>query len=803
FETLRAELPLESNPQPLAAARGALRARYAAGEPRRVLVIGWDGADWAMIRPLLAAGKMPRLQEMMSRGIHGDLRSVRPLLSPLVWTTIATGKPAAEHGILDFLATDSAGNKVPVSSLSRKVPAIWSLVTNFGMTSTVIGWWATWPAEAVEGLMVSDRVAYQLFDYAGASSPAGKVYPESRWPEVQSRLVTADQIPYQDVRRFLDISREEFDRFWTETPDDQRLEQPVNHFRRILATTRTYHALALEAVAEKPDLTMVYYEGSDTVGHLFARFLPPRLPVVSEEDVRRYGRALPEFYVYLDELLGQLLDRAGDDVSVLLVSDHGFHTGDARPDADPADFTTGAVKWHRLHGVLAAAGPGFGRGAVDGASVFDVTPTILDLLGLPVPDDMEGRSLARPASGSTVRLASYAELPDLVPEVRVAASSGDGAARAAEDEERLRELAALGYIGGPKPAEPPPAAAPGPGAPAPADTGTPAAVDTALRGNATEAYNLATMHHNRGEYDEAIRLYLEALGRLPSMGPAWANLANVYQLQGRHEQAFRTLVEGYGKSGDIPLSNLVVLVEEAESAGRLQAAEGVLRQLEPRYGGVATYHAALGTLHQKAGRAAEAQREFRRTLDIDPLDSLALGQVLAWERQQGNDAEARRLYRAAVAKASGSLDALNELAVVALQQGWAEEAEPILRKILESDPGNAGILANLAATLMRQGRIPEATTMMQRSLERDPSNPRTHFNLGAMLAGQGRSEEALRSFRAALDNGLRTPRVYVAIAKMEFRLGRPERAREALQGALALDPGDAEARELLRLLEAG
>ena len=100
----------------------------------------------------------------------------------------------------------------------------------------------------------------------------------------------------------------------------------MTHLRKILATTRSYQRVALSLLEEQPDLSLFYNEGTDTVGHLFARFLPPLLPGVGAEDARSFGRALPEFYAYADELLGQLLAKADSNTTVIVVSDHGFFT---------------------------------------------------------------------------------------------------------------------------------------------------------------------------------------------------------------------------------------------------------------------------------------------------------------------------------------------------------------------------------------------------------------------------------------------------------------------------------------------
>ena len=190
--------------------------------------------------------------------------------------------------------------------------------------------------------MVTDRVAYQLFSLRDDASAEGKVYPAAAWSWVQKDLAPAEEISYQDVRWFVDVSCEDLERRWTSLAPERRQEDPVNHLRKILATTRSYHAIALELLRHQADLTLVYYEGTDTVGHLFARYLPPRMPGVSADEIRRFGHALPEFYAYADELLGELVAAAAPDTTVLLVFDHGFFTGEAWPASDLADFTQGA-----------------------------------------------------------------------------------------------------------------------------------------------------------------------------------------------------------------------------------------------------------------------------------------------------------------------------------------------------------------------------------------------------------------------------------------------------------------------------
>src|SRR5262245_50237112 len=167
FEAVSARLGPVEGP---AGMREALSARVlkerSVATGLKVALIGLDGADWEVIDPMVARGRLPNLARLKAAGAWGPLRSMDPMLSPLLWTTAATGKPPEIHGIIDFLVRDTrTGKPVPVSSRGRRVKALWNMLSDAGRTSAVIAWWATWPAERIAGHIVSDRVAYSTFAF--------------------------------------------------------------------------------------------------------------------------------------------------------------------------------------------------------------------------------------------------------------------------------------------------------------------------------------------------------------------------------------------------------------------------------------------------------------------------------------------------------------------------------------------------------------------------------------------------------------------------------------------------------------
>jgi hypothetical protein len=149
--------------------------------PGRVLVLGLDGVDPRIVDLLMAEGKLPNFATLRQGGAHGRLLSSRPILSPIIWTTIATGRPPSEHGIGHFVAVNErTGEQLPVTSQMRRVKAIWRIFSDQGRRVGVVGWWATWPAETVHGAIVSDHTCYHFLfaDGAGAGGErTGTFYP--------------------------------------------------------------------------------------------------------------------------------------------------------------------------------------------------------------------------------------------------------------------------------------------------------------------------------------------------------------------------------------------------------------------------------------------------------------------------------------------------------------------------------------------------------------------------------------------------------------------------------------------------
>jgi predicted AlkP superfamily phosphohydrolase/phosphomutase len=259
--------------------------------PHPIVLIGIDGGEWKVIRKLWSEGKLPHLKAVADRGVTATLRTAYNS-SPVIWTTIATGVTPREHGIVDFVVPTPRGD-VPISSDIRKVPAIWNMLTQARRRVNVFGWWGSWPAEEINGVVVSDRA---LLDLERRVSPA-------------SYLPTF----LEEVRQ----ARREPSLFGA----DDEAEMRDRAIARAAAT-----------LAGKPfDLHLVYFRSPDIVSHNHWKYYEPdSFADLDPRELAENRDRVPRSYEAVDQALGRILDAAPKDSNVLVISDHGFHA--AKPE---------------------------------------------------------------------------------------------------------------------------------------------------------------------------------------------------------------------------------------------------------------------------------------------------------------------------------------------------------------------------------------------------------------------------------------------------------------------------------------
>ena len=406
--------------------------------PGRVIVLGLDGLDPRAVELLVAEGRLPAFARLKAEGAFGSLRADLPLVSPVLWTTIATGRTPDVHGITGF---KSADNAEPVTSTMRQARALWSIASEAGRRVAVVGWWATWPPEPVNGVVVSDRTCYHLLFAEGQQGQEAireAVYPPALAERIAPMIRRPSDIGAEEAGRFISVPAEELARPFDFADD-------LSHFRWAVASATSYAAIGEELwKTEQPNLLMVYIEATDSTSHLFGHlFRAEGLRGELAEQQARYGGAVEEMYVWADELLGRLMAAAGEDTTLVVVSDHGFKLGTLHGDPSVTrDMRRVNTKAHEVDGIVGLWGRGVRAGGrISDASQLDVAPTVLTLLGLPAAQDMPGRVLAGALEGVTAapRIATY-ELGETV------AKRPEEGASGAVDDQVIAHLEALGYL---------------------------------------------------------------------------------------------------------------------------------------------------------------------------------------------------------------------------------------------------------------------------------------------------------------------------------------------------------------------
>ena len=249
------------------------------GEPRhRVLLIGWDGATYDMIDPLIAAGKLPNLKSMMDEGLSLDLESMMIPISAEAWTAAVTGKGPPKTGIFSFFTPVRNSYAIRlISSRDRRTPAVWNFLNHYGLKTHVVGVPITYPPEPIDGVMI-----------AGMLSPFDAEYAHP--PGLAGALRGLGFVPDIDVWR----AKQE------RGPEEMVAEQ---HALKVRITT---------SLLEQSDwdFAMIVFKCLDVLKHRLYTGVP-KGPIA-------------EHYERLDDALGQLRRAAGPNTDVLLMSDHGF-----------------------------------------------------------------------------------------------------------------------------------------------------------------------------------------------------------------------------------------------------------------------------------------------------------------------------------------------------------------------------------------------------------------------------------------------------------------------------------------------
>ena len=555
---------------------------------RKILLLGWDGADWEHINPLLEAGEMPTLAALIEQGVMGNLATLQPMVSPMLWNSIATGKTADKHGVHGFIEEVPGGKGArPWTSINRHTKAVWNILQQNGWKCNAIAWWASHPAEPLDGIVVSN--AFRAACETGSRRALeDAIHP----PEMTDRLVHCRMKPAEvtgaDLRPFIPRAAEV----------DQQKDDRLQMLARVLADTVTTQALATDVLeAGDWDFSAVYFDSVDHFCHGFMPYHPPRMPGVGEEEFAIYKDVIRGCYRFHDMMLQRLLEIAGPDTTLILCSDHGFHSRHLRPPGTPRE-PAGPVYWHRDMGIILLHGPGIRSGErIFGANILDITPTILALADLPVGRDMDGKPLiqafAEPPEISIIP--SWDDVPGNDGRHPPGRTLEPDDATAAE---LIRQFAALGYV----------------------EEQTTDATAAAIAARTESEYNLAQVYLATDRPDLAIALLENLLCLSPWETRFCHQLANAYVRAGYCRAAGELLAKAWpdADAGRLPPAARLTLARARAGRGDFDGSAALLRHIVARSHPLPAVLVDAGDILAGTGHWAEAQAAYELALKNAP-----------------------------------------------------------------------------------------------------------------------------------------------------------------------------------------
>ena len=386
----------------------SLSAQQGKSKPR-VVVVGVNGMELDIIRPLLLRGEMPNLASVVSRGAYGKLRTVSAPNCPRVYCTIFTSTQPEEHGVTGFVVGGITAN----TNMLKQEP-IWSFLSKQGVSVGMANVPATFPVMPVNGYMISGMLtrgkdcedgvlcAPKLSEVVGGDAVYPKALREELLKNVGDFYIDCERMPA--ASDLAGHETEVIDR-WLKKVQTIR-EQQTRLFDYLLSTHPT-------------DFTFFVQSCEDRTGHWLYPISPfnagynPKINNVRVD-------AFPNQYVAFDNVLGTILKHLDDNTYLIIVSDHGikplreFEEKDPHAHADH-EKTTPVIAKHDfadgddVPGSVFVAGPGIKHGyrlMGLGASVYDVAPTLLHLYGIEQPKQMRGRVLSEIFEGSTNKVAA-------------------------------------------------------------------------------------------------------------------------------------------------------------------------------------------------------------------------------------------------------------------------------------------------------------------------------------------------------------------------------------------------------------
>ena len=554
---------------------------------KKLLLIGWDAADWKLIGPLMAKGLMPALKSLIKEGVYGNMSTMNPPFSPMLWTSVATGKTPDKHGVQGFieLMPDMQGLR-PVTTNSRTTRALWNIFHNQGLKSNIVGWWPSFPAEPINGVVVSDKFQNVNKDPKKPSPILERcIHPKSMVDELKNLRMFPHEITSEHILPFIPLAAK----------INQEKDNGLAAFAKMMSQTVSLHNAStyLQRTTEW-DFMAIYHDYIDHFCHAYMKFHPPRLSGVPENLYEIYKDCINGAYRFQDMMLGRTLELIDDDTTVIIISDHGYEAGINRILKMPKLNAAPALE-HRQFGIFVAKGPNIKKNEkVFGLGLIDIAPTILNHFDLPIGEDMDGKValdiFKNPNKPKYIKSWDdiNGEFGELEKE-RIDRYS---------DQEAMEQLIELGYIDRPD-----------------------EKIEVAIKKTKCDLkQNLASVFSGKKNFDKAKEILLELITEKEpiDIAPYLSDLISVCLATKSYDEAEKYLEQLKKQKTTLNYNLYLIETEILTGKGQFRKAIKILEEAKPTLRTSPEHFFRLGNLYNRMGNYELAKNYLEKAIAIEP-----------------------------------------------------------------------------------------------------------------------------------------------------------------------------------------
>jgi predicted AlkP superfamily phosphohydrolase/phosphomutase len=313
----------------------------------KVILLGADGLTNSVIERLLKQNKLKNIRFVRSHGSYGRITSLDPIISPAIWTSIATGKKPKDHGIEHFRIKNDKGRMIVTNRFHRKTKTLWNILSENQMKVGMVGYFTTWPVEKVNGFMISDISVFPI-DKGFYPPQIQDVIKEVLEPYIDYDLNHMDEIApitlIEQLKYFTPRMLTYLDKLGSElttgylglksnttysTNESKQYSEFLKRNKTIYRVIEAYlndnikYEYAKRMYKNDIDFFSLFLKGPDIASHKAWRYYEPDQDTPRSE-IEAYKNIIPSYYVFVDKVLGYFLRVADQNTIIILVSDHGF-----------------------------------------------------------------------------------------------------------------------------------------------------------------------------------------------------------------------------------------------------------------------------------------------------------------------------------------------------------------------------------------------------------------------------------------------------------------------------------------------